>query len=196
MLHLGGLPPAMPGAKARFVARRFALRGGGLPGGLSQLRRDRYRRQPAAEHGDADDADVVRASGPRRVRVGQRREVERRGLGEALAPAQNVIGAARAEHIAGLPRIGALAADHVHAVDRYHGQHVFAQPVAHRDLVFVARSSDDVCPAFVPVHREAPSFGAVINGKIHQAAMRSHLGSAQHCQQRNHGSRIHFLSFL
>src|SRR6185503_16976311 len=98
--HRRVLAPTMTGAETRLLPRRRGTRGIAAPPARLRCRwRDRLRLALLAKYGDADHTDVLRAAGARGIRVGKRGEVEGRGLREALAPPQDVIGAPGAQHI-------------------------------------------------------------------------------------------------
>src|SRR6266404_4339340 len=75
------LAPAVPGAQLLIggACRAFRLRRD-LPNRLWLLF--------LSEDGDTNNSYVIRPSGARGIGIGQRGEVERRGLGRALAPAE------------------------------------------------------------------------------------------------------------
>ena len=123
-------------------------------------------------------------------------EKERGGIGQALAPAVDLSGLARAEHIAGLLRRRGLAGDDVDAVDTADDHHPFAALVAQRQCVFVAGLADHVRAAFELVGGQVAGFGPVVDldvewhrggygrqqaqGTQDQAADRAHGGSPLH----------------
>src|SRR5437879_11730552 len=97
--------------------------------------RDRLRLLLLSEQRYPDHAHIIRPPGARGIGIRQRGEVERRDLGEALAPAADLQRAARCKHIAALRRVDALAGDYIYPSDRYHREHLLAPPPAHRALV-------------------------------------------------------------
>ena len=123
---------------------------------------------------DSDHADIVRTTGARRVRIAQVREIERRRILEALAPATDVRGLPGREHVARLHRRCGLAADDVHPVDTRHRHHSLTAAIAERDRVFVARPADDVRASLVLICREQAAFGAVEDLDVERGLRQAH----------------------
>ena len=145
--------------------RGRARRRGGVAA-LRALRGDLRSRRVAhrdafAEHGDADDAEVARTTGTRGIAVGDVGEIERRGVGEALAPARDLDRAIGLEHVAALVGRGGLAGDRVDAVDGRHREDARAGVVADADRVLVTRRADDPAVAAAHVDRQQRVVGAV-----------------------------------
>ena len=110
----------------------------------------RYRSVPyvAGQPGNRYAVRMVNRTGARRVRIGERREVERRRLGHALAPAGDLGTAVRREHVAGLVDGRGLAADRIDAVDGQLGELARIRDDARRIDPAVAAAA----PLDVPAH--------------------------------------------
>ena len=106
--------------------------------------RGRGRRNAFAKHRHADHPHVARPAGQSGVRALDRRELESRDLGVGFAPADDVVAAARVEHIAGLLPAGRLARDHVDAVHRQHHKHTRRREVAQAQRIAGARPAGNV----------------------------------------------------
>ena len=148
----------------------------------SSLMRIGCRATRLGEHGDADDADVERAAGARRVAVRMLGEEERRGARHALAPAGDLDASPRLEHIARLRGRRGVAGDDVDAVDARHRQHALAGPVADAHRVLVARRADDVVPAVLLVHRQRRAGGAIVDVDLRERCVR--IGGAANARRR------------
>ena len=109
-----------------------------------------------AEQRDPDDADVLRPPGPRRIRIGQGGEVERRDLVHALAPAVDLDRIPGIEHVAAREGRCRPPGNDVDPVHRRHRQHPATAPVPQPDLVFAPRLAGDMAFPVMPVHRQGP----------------------------------------
>ncbi len=123
-----------------------------------------------AEDRGADHADVVGPAGARGVRVGKGGEVERRGLAVALAPAGDVGGLVRPEHVAGLADRGGLAAHRVDAVDRKDDEDATRRSIGEAHGVAVARPPGDPGAAARTPARERLAAAAVDDLHVDQRA--------------------------
>ncbi len=150
-------------ARFGFLATRFGV---GLRLTRRNARNGRRLRGLPAEEGDADHADIVGAAGARGIRIAQRREVEGRDFAEALAPSADVESLPGRKDVAALSCLCRVAAQDVDAIDRHDREQILSAAIAKADLVFVARPADDVGAAFVPIDRQLPAHGAVVDHDV------------------------------
>ena len=149
--------------------------------GAAPIAADAGRSAPAARGFLRKSATPITptSSGPpgaRGVGVGQRGEVERRGLRQALAPAVDV-DARRAARARSRSACGAAVWPVITLTPSTDTTASRSSPARLRsaDLVLVAGLADDVGAALVPVHRQPLAFGAVVDREVRQPAVRAAL---------------------
>src|SRR5688572_1353571 len=127
-------------------------------------------RPTLAKQRDADDADIVRTPGARRIGIGEAREVERGDLVEILAPALDPHRVPGAEYVTALLLCCCLAADDVDPVDARHGEQAACGRIADAQLVLMTRLACDIKSPLVLVDRQSSAGGAVVDLEVCQCA--------------------------
>ena len=125
-----------------------------------------------AEHRDADHPHIVRAPGARGITVRQVREHELGDVVVRLAPAGDLRGFPRLQHVAGLRGRGGLAGDRVHAIDREHHQYALAGGIGQAHRVAMAGHPGDPVLAAMTVLRQPLAAVAVDHIHLDEIARR------------------------